>query len=124
LTHGAGRELGHGGHFLVPFVGLVDKAFALSAPFRRVCLGRIELSHRRPFKREPIGVVDDAIEDGVGEGGLTNHLMPRLHGELASDQRRVSAIAVMRCSSILPTYYNLPTAVSGETRSLRTGATL
>jgi hypothetical protein len=28
-----GRVVGHGGHFLVPFVGLVDKALALSVPF-------------------------------------------------------------------------------------------
>src|SRR5215475_998454 len=32
LTHGGGRELGYGGHFLVPFIGLVDMAVALSAP--------------------------------------------------------------------------------------------
>ena len=28
-----GRAVGHGGHFLIPFVGLVDKALALSAAF-------------------------------------------------------------------------------------------
>ena len=33
LTHGGGRELGHGGHFLVAFVGLVDMAAVLSTPF-------------------------------------------------------------------------------------------
>src|SRR5436190_21459632 len=33
LTHGGGRVIRHGGHFLIAFVGLVDMAVALSAAF-------------------------------------------------------------------------------------------
>ena len=54
-----------------------------------------ELAHRRPFEREPIGVVNDAIEDGVGEGWLADDLVPRLHRELTGDQRRAGAVAVL-----------------------------
>ena len=39
--------------------------------------------------------MDDAIEDGVSEGGLANHLMPRLHGELTGNQRRAGPVAVL-----------------------------
>src|SRR5271168_5226099 len=65
---------------------------------RRHCglrLGRLGLAHRRPFEREPIGVVYDAIEDGVGKGGLADDLMPSPHRELAGDQRRTAAIAIL-----------------------------
>jgi hypothetical protein len=42
----------------------------------RVGLG---LSHGRPFEREPIGVMDEAIEDGVGKGWIADHLVPSFH---------------------------------------------
>jgi hypothetical protein len=33
-----------------------------------------------------VGVVNEAIQDGVGVGGIVYHLMPTGHGELAGDQ--------------------------------------
>ena len=80
MTHGGGREAGHGGHFFAPFAGLVRVVAVAVAGRRRLGLGLragLELAHRRPVEREPIGVVDDAIEDGVGEGGLADDLVPR-----------------------------------------------
>ena len=36
--------------------------------------------HGRALQLEAVGVVDDAIQDGVGEGGLADPVMPRLDG--------------------------------------------
>src|SRR5207253_10734795 len=58
-------------------------------------LGGLELAHRWPVQFQPIGVMDDAIEDGVGEGRLTDDLVPLVEGELAGDERRAAAIAVL-----------------------------
>jgi hypothetical protein len=35
------------------------------------------------------------IEDGVGEGGLADHVVPFVDGELAGDQRRAAAITLL-----------------------------
>jgi hypothetical protein len=40
--------------------------------------------------------VDDAIEDGVGEGRLTDDIVPLVEGELAGDERRAAAIMSLR----------------------------
>jgi hypothetical protein len=32
-----------------------------------------DLSHAVSLECEAVGVVDDAIEDGVGDGGITEH---------------------------------------------------
>jgi len=39
--------------------------------------------------------VDDAVEDSIGVGRLADHLVPRLHGKLARDQRRAAAVALL-----------------------------
>jgi hypothetical protein len=40
-----------------------------------------------------MGIVDDAIEDRVGDGRFADHLIPGCHGELSSDQRGFTAVA-------------------------------
>ena len=52
-------------------------------------------AYGRPVQFQPIGVVDDAIENGVGEGRLTDDIVPLVEGELAGDERRAAAIAVL-----------------------------
>jgi hypothetical protein len=42
---------------------------------------------------DPVRVVDDAIEDGVGIGGLADQLVPLVDGDLAGDDRRSAAVA-------------------------------
>lgn len=37
-------------------------------------------SHGRPLEFEAVGVMDDAIEDSIGEGRLTDDVMPSLDG--------------------------------------------
>src|SRR6266853_1589092 len=44
---------------------------------------------------QAMGVVNDAIEDGVGEGGLADQVMPAVNRDLAGDQRGAAAIAVL-----------------------------
>ena len=36
---------------------------------------------------DPVSVVDDAIEDGVGVGGIADQLVPFVDGDLAGDDR-------------------------------------
>ena len=42
-----------------------------------------------------MGVVDDAVEDGVGEGGFADDVMPFGDGQLAGDQDRGVLVAVL-----------------------------
>lgn len=46
----------------------------------------------RPLEFEAVGIVNDAIEDGVGEGGFTDDVMPSLDGQLAGDHGCTAAI--------------------------------
>ena len=98
VRHGAhrGRDGGSAAHFLAPLVGLPSAAVGRHGRRRRV--GRVagfELAHRRAVEFEPVGVVDDAIQDRVAEGGLADNLMPGGHGELAGDQDGAAAVAIL-----------------------------
>ncbi len=42
-----------------------------------------------------MGVVDEAIQDGVGIGGVTDDAVPGGYGKLAGDDGRSTAIAVL-----------------------------
>jgi hypothetical protein len=42
-----------------------------------------------------VGIVDDAIEDGVGIGGIVDDLMPAVDGDLAGDDGRSAAISFL-----------------------------
>ena len=42
-----------------------------------------------------MGVVDEAVEDGVGVGGVADEPVPVGDGDLAGDERRSSAVAVL-----------------------------
>lgn len=43
---------------------------------------------------EPMGIVDEAIEHGVGIGGISNEQMPLVHGELAGDDGGTVTVAI------------------------------
>src|SRR5690606_742327 len=45
-------------------------------------------------KVEPMGIVDEAIEHGVGIGRISNEHMPLVHGELAGDDGGTMTIAI------------------------------
>ena len=40
-----------------------------------------------------MGVVDEAVEDGVGVGRVADHLVPFVDGELAGDDGGAAAVA-------------------------------
>jgi hypothetical protein len=42
-----------------------------------------------------VGVVDQAVEDGVGVGGIADQRVPLIDGELAGDDGGVAAVAVL-----------------------------
>lgn len=44
------------------------------------------LSQRLAFEFEPIGVMHQAIQDGIGHGGVGDDLVPLADGELAGDE--------------------------------------
>jgi hypothetical protein len=43
-------------------------------------------AHALPVEFDAICVVYEAVENGVGEGGLTNHIMSCVDRQLAGDQ--------------------------------------
>ena len=52
-------------------------------------------AHGGAFEGDAVGVVDEAIEDGVGEGGVADGFMAVLEGELAGDQGGLTAGPVL-----------------------------
>ena len=54
-----------------------------------------ELAHGWPIQFQPIGIVDNAIEDGVGEGRFADDVVPLVGRQLTGDERRSVAVAVL-----------------------------
>ena len=44
---------------------------------------------------EAMGVVDDAVEDGVGDGRLADDVVPSVDGDLAGDEGSAVAVAFL-----------------------------
>ena len=42
-----------------------------------------------------MGVVNEAIQDGIGVCWITDQVEPAIHGELAGHHRRASAVTVL-----------------------------
>ena len=49
-------------------------------------------AHGRALEFEAVSVVDDAVEDGVREGGFADDVVPGFDGQLAGDHDRSAAI--------------------------------
>ena len=58
-------------------------------------VGGSGLAHGLPVEFEAMRVVDEAVEDGIGEGGLVDDGVPGIDGELAGDQGRSRAVAIL-----------------------------
>jgi hypothetical protein len=52
-------------------------------------------AHGFSFQLEFIGIVDEAIEDGIGHGGIADEFVPVFDGKLARDQGGAQAMAVV-----------------------------
>ena len=48
--------------------------------------------HAVSFQRDAMGIVDDAVEDSIGDRGLADHFVPGRHRELGGDERGSAAI--------------------------------
>jgi hypothetical protein len=53
-----------------------------------------DLAHAVPLEGEAMGVVDETVEDGVGDGGIDD-LMPVLDRYLAGDDGRSALVAIV-----------------------------
>ena len=42
--------------------------------------------HALAVEFDAVGIVDEAVEDGISEGGFPDHVMPGVDGQLACDQ--------------------------------------
>ncbi len=49
-------------------------------------------AHRWPIEGELVCVMNQAVEDGVGEGGVAYHVVPCVDGQLAGDDGGLAAI--------------------------------
>ena len=52
-------------------------------------------AQRWAFEIDTMGAMDDPVEDGVGQGGIANHLVPAIEGELAGDQQGSPVVAIV-----------------------------
>ena len=57
------------------------------------CFVRPRASQAVPGEIDPVRVVDEPIEDGIGVSGIADQLVPFVDGYLAGDDRRSAAIA-------------------------------
>ena len=46
----------------------------------------LDLPHGGSVELQSVGIVDDAVEDGVGEGGFADDVVPLVQRQLAGDQ--------------------------------------
>src|SRR3954471_16502089 len=44
---------------------------------------------------DAVRVVDQAVEDGVGQGGIADHVVPAIHRQLAGDQGGAAPVALL-----------------------------
>ena len=51
-------------------------------------------SHAVAFEGDTVGVVDDSVEDGIGDGGFADHVMPLGNGQLRGDEGGFSPVAL------------------------------
>lgn len=74
-----------------PYRSRRGSSFSLLSPSSQGA-GRFFLSHAVAFEGDTVGVVDDPVEDRVGDGGLADHVVPLATGlvkEPAGSTRRV-----------------------------------
>jgi hypothetical protein len=65
---------------------------------------------------EPVSVVGQVIEDGIGQGGIRNAAMPLGYGHLGDDQRGDAVVAIIQgVKQVLGRRVGQGVAYSGET---------
>lgn len=61
----------------------------------RLLVSGLELAHGLALEFEAVCVMDQAIQNGVGEGWIADDLMPLIEGQLACDQGGGIAVAIL-----------------------------
>src|SRR5262252_3327062 len=56
--------------------------------------GLVLLAQTVTSELQSVSIVDDAVEDGVGQGRLANQVVPAVDWDLAGDQRGAAAVTV------------------------------
>ena len=56
---------------------------------------RFAFAQRFAFEFDPVGVVDQPIQNGVGHGGIGDDFVPLVNRELAGNERGTLALAVI-----------------------------
>src|SRR5208337_1536737 len=74
----------------------------LLVPGVNLCVGAdvdagfgLRLAQRFALERQADGVVDEAVEDGVGVGGIANGGVPAVHRKLAGQNDGTAVVAVV-----------------------------
>src|SRR6266849_3673530 len=62
---------------------------------RLIWSGLLLLSEALSFEVDAVCVVDEAIEDCVGDGGISDNFVPAIDGQLAGDDDRTGFISVL-----------------------------
>ena len=76
-------------------VGRADVSIGVIARSSHGALPSLLFSEGIAAKLDAVGVVDDAVEDGVGQGRIADQIMPAVHRDLAGDQRGAAAVAFL-----------------------------
>jgi hypothetical protein len=53
------------------------------------------LSHAFSGELKAVGVVNEAIENCIAQGGITDDIVPKLYGDLAGDDGRSAPVAIV-----------------------------
>lgn len=48
-----------------------------------------------PEKFDAVGIVDEAVEDGIGNGWIGDHVVSVIEGNLAGDDRRTLLVSIL-----------------------------
>src|SRR6266436_9990015 len=57
--------------------------------------GLLLLSEALSFEVDAVCVVDEAIEDRVGDGGVSDDFVPAIDGQLAGDDNRTGFVSIL-----------------------------
>ena len=60
--------------------------------------------HEGSFQVDAVGAMNQAVEDGVGDGGIADALMPVSDGELTGQDGRTGATAVFDHLQEIPSF--------------------
>ena len=95
MTHGGGRRAGTESHFFAPLVDLPSAAVVATDDEGELVSSLALILRIDGPEFEPVGIVNNTIQDRVAERGLGNNLKPGCYGELAGDQDGATAMAVL-----------------------------